>query len=142
MKFIRINVLLLLLFFLINIYNLHCQESLNNQYTILNEFDEIKISISGNIILKNYFGPPNYGETPEIDIKEKHYVLKTNKIITFSNGIEVIKVKEFQLIFLTKDFAGDIDPNKNYLVIGNAFYAQTGHHHTPIIISVNLILIN
>ena len=114
--------------------NLFCQD-----YVITSDHKNIKIN--GNIILKQFYGPPNYGETPEIDMTESYYVLKLNELISFSNEINMITVEEIQLI-LDINNIGNINSNYDYLVVGKAFFAETGHHHTPVIILVDLIILN
>jgi len=129
--------IMILLFLLNNIYSLYCQD-----YIIFSDQNEIEVKINGNIILKQFYGPPNYGETPEIDSIENHYVLKLNEPISFSNETEIIIIDEIQLILDFNKLTDEINPNIDYLVVGRAFFRQTGHHHTQIIIIVDLILLN
>jgi hypothetical protein len=124
------------MFLLYNIDNLFCQN-----YVILPNQNEIKIN--GNIVLKQFYGPPNYGETPEIDRIEDHYVLILYEPISFSNGFEIIIVEEIQLIFNINKTIRNINSNWDYIVTGEAFFKQTGHHHTPVVILVvDLITLN
>ena len=97
------------------------------------------INVSGNILTKQFYGPPNYGETPEIDKIESYYILQLNEPITFTRGYITETVEEIQLI-ISDDINIDLITNWSYTVNGNAFFAETGHHHTPVIIIVNTII--
>ena len=108
-------------------------------YIIPDSQNYININARGNIILKQFYGPPNYGETPEIDKIESYYVLQLNEPITFTHGYITETVKEIQLI-ITDNKNIELNIDWNYIVTGNAFFAETGHHHTPIIIIVNMII--
>jgi len=127
--------------FLFSANNLFSQHFyLTNLYIMPDNQNEIYINVSGNIILKPFFGPPNYGETPEIDKIESYYVLQLNEEITFIQGNIKETVNEIQLIIDSKNIKFKKD--FNYIVTGNAFFAQTGHHHTPIILFVYTIYDN
>ena len=39
------------------------------------KIDEVPVTLIGTVAIVQYYGPPNYGETPEIDSIEKHPVL-------------------------------------------------------------------
>ena len=119
---------------LINNNNLFCQD-----YVVTSDHKSIKIN--GNIILKQFYGPPNYGETPEVDIIESYYVLKLNESFSFSDEKNMITVEEIQLI-LDINNIGNVNSNCDYLVVGKAFFAEIGHHHTPVIILVDMIILN
>ena len=120
---------------IINVGNLFCQKYTTQYYLILNDKGYVDITINGNILLKKFYGPPNYGESPEIDIIENYYVLILNETITFSDGSETETVDEIQLI-LNNNINKNFDESLNYVIKGQAFFAITGHHHTPIVISV------
>ena len=109
-----------------------------NLYIIPNNQNGINVSVSGNIVLKQFYGPPNYGETPKIDKIESHYVLLLNKPITFKQGNSTKTIEEIQLIIVDK-ISIELRTDWKYIVNGNAFFAETGHHHTPVIIIVNTI---
>jgi hypothetical protein len=110
-----------------------------NSYIIPDNQNDININASGNIVLRPFYGPPNYGETPEIDQIESYYVLILNEPVTFTRGYVTETVQEIQLIIIDNvNIALNAD---NYMVNGNAFFAETGHHHTPVVIMVNMILI-
>jgi hypothetical protein len=112
-----------------------------NLYIISDNQNEININISGNIILKQFFGPPNYGEMPEIDKTETYYVLQLNEAITFIQGNNKEIVNEIQLVFIDS-INLELKKDCNYIVKGNAFFAHTGHHHTPIILFVVMIILD
>ena len=130
----------LVFFVLFNANNLFSQNFYRtNLYIIPDNRNYININASGNILLKQFYGPPNYGETPEIDKIESYYVLQLNEPITFTRGYITETVEEIQLIIIDNKNI-ELNISWNYIVTGNAFFAETGHHHTPIIIIVNMII--
>jgi hypothetical protein len=89
--------------------------------------------------LRPFYGPPNYGETPEIDKIESYYVLQLSEPVTFTRGYVTETVEEIQLIIIdNKDI--ELNTDWSYIVYGNAYFAETGHHHTSVIIIVDMII--
>jgi hypothetical protein len=103
--------------------------------------EDFKINVYGNISLKEFYGSPNYGENPETDNIETYYVLKLIEPIIISEYLELEKGEEIQLI-LNNNIKRNFNTNLNYNINGMAFFAQTGHHHTKIILVVDDIIIN
>ena len=128
-----------ILFFVIgNGSNLFSQNSNRTRLFIIpNNQNYVNVTIFGRLITKQFYGPPNYGETPQIDSIETHYVLQLSETITFRQGSFTATVGEIQLIFNNNNTG--LITGRNYVIDGEAFFAETGHHHTPIIISVNRI---
>jgi hypothetical protein len=127
-------------FIIISNGNLFCQSFIyNNQlYTFPGDFGDIDININGNIVLKQFYGPPGYGETPKIDSVELFYVLILDKPIMVSSEGETFAVKEIQLS-LDEKIKRNFSNNKDYIIKGKAFFWHTIHHRTPIVISVDEI---
>jgi hypothetical protein len=98
-------------------------------------FESENVVLAGVICLKSFYGPPNFGETPEMDRTENFYVLVLeNYIIVNNNGIET-KIQELQLIS-SGDFLEELDLDKIYTVEENIIEAQSGHHHTKYVFLV------
>lgn len=104
----------------------------DNQYT----WGET-ISLRGSLSEEAYFGPPNYGETPETDKKEQvHFLLLEEKISVtgLSNSIqsEALEQDKVQLLRIS-------NPRKLpscIVVTGDIFEAISGHHRTQVIMNV------
>jgi len=98
----------------------------------------LNINTYGNLQLKQFYGPPSYGETPLIDIIETYYILRLHMPIFVTHGNETATVQEIQLISNNK-IRNNINTNRGYNISGQVFFGHTGHHHTPIILSVENI---
>jgi hypothetical protein len=95
--------------------------------------DSAEISLIGKIELREFFGPPNYGENPDTDKVERHYFVVLDEPIYIEIENVVKKVKELQIIFNT-DGPVDISANISYLIYGNIFKADSGHHYSDFLI--------
>ncbi|MDR2868234.1 MAG: DUF4431 domain-containing protein [Bacteroidales bacterium] len=113
-------------------------------------------TIEGILSLEKFYGPPNYGETPEIDKEEMCYIITLRDPICIlindtlgENTYEENKYNQsrFQI------FGYDIEQNEEYsdytkrlknLPIGSKISltgvfdcAVTGHHHTDVLFILN-----
>jgi hypothetical protein len=139
-RYVQRFVLIIFIIFLGN--KLFSQDAYHTHwYTIPYDQNYVDIFIYGSLLLKQFYGPPNYGETPEIDTIESYYVLQLYEPITFSKGLKKETVEEIQLIF-NDSIRKESIINWGYIIEGKAFFAETGHHHTPVIIIVNRIVMN
>jgi hypothetical protein len=111
---------------------------LNHDYTITNNQDSYNLTTYGNIVIKQFYGPPNFGETPAIDRVENCYILRLHRPITLRKGGYSETVQEIQLI-LYNPGSQNFNINQSYYVAGKAFFWETGHHHTPIMIDVERV---
>ena len=98
------------------------------------------IIIPGNILLKDNYGPPGYGENPESDAIETYYFLVLDQSIQIKMEGREISVREFQLVFPPGFIRTDYSPDETYIVSGELFPAHTGHHHSEILIQVREII--
>ncbi len=99
---------------------------------------EVNEKITGKVIEKGYYGPPNYGETPELDAKEIETIICFDEPKNFFVDEKLAVIKEMQLVFY-KSFYKDSDciPGKRYSFTGRVVPAETGHHHTDYILLVD-----
>ncbi len=99
-----------------------------------------KIVLTGNIVLKDIYGPPNYGDNPESDRIETYYflILDTPITIKFENTDK--SISGLQLVFPPDFKKPEYSPETTYLVYGEPFIAHTGHHHSDVLISVEEII--
>jgi hypothetical protein len=114
----------------------------------VHDLDAPSVTLVGSLVVEVHYGPPNYGETPEVDRLERAYVLVLDEPVTVVGDtaaaigadnpgtISRIKVSKVQL-------AGVLycDPTKNLVgrriqAIGKLFPSHTGHHYTRILLDV------
>lgn len=89
-----------------------------------------------------YYGAPGFGENPATDAKEAGYYLDLSKAICTVSGSDDVDVakKDIRRIQLLLD-QSDYDRLRPFLgkriaLRGTLFGAITGHHHTPVLLSV------
>jgi hypothetical protein len=102
--------------------------------------------IQGQLTSRTFFGPPNYGEDPENDRKEKAYIIKLKEpvnVISKSNKIEEgdfditrFNIREVQIVS-NNDLTDLI--NKDVNASGTFFGAHTGHHRTEVLLEISQI---
>lgn len=107
-----------------------------------NEISELK----GELIIRSFFGPPNYGEDPINDSREDAYILKLKYPINVISENKNYEEGDFEITELNleeihiapsstiRQFIG-----KHVVVKGTFFHAHTGHHHTPVLLSLKEI---
>ena len=83
----------------------------------------------GKVLLKKAYGPPNYGESPDLDSVEYYYSLQLQEALVLDVDGKKCEVKEIQLIFLTDDFCQKDLEGKTLSLTGELEEANTGHHH-------------
>lgn len=126
------------------------QEEPNNQKTPENaktewlEYEPAVVELEGKLSIKTFFGPPNFGENPETDSKERSWILSLDKPINVQSkdetdpvlGPSVENVRELQLVLHEprRELIG-----KKVRVKGTLFHAHTGHHHTDVLMDVQSI---
>ncbi len=99
-----------------------------------------KISLQGKIILRDFYGHPNYGEDPQRDKKESYYCLLLDEPQNILYENSIIQTKELQLIFESHIETTHFSSNSLYKVTGYLFLAMTGHHHTPVLMKIENII--
>ena len=112
-------------------------------------FEKKDSEIRGTLIEKQFYGSPNYGETPEKDEQVKVYILKTD----FPIGIidtyyydddemkpkTVYQVQEIQVYTLEPTLKLKDKLNKRVSLKGVFHASETGHHYAEAIFEVNEI---
>jgi Domain of unknown function (DUF4431) len=102
-------------------------------------------TVVGTIHRVMFYGPPNFGEDPKTDEKGFYPVLKLDRATSmcaedprgFANGPVV--ALEMQMIFLSHIKFSKIWYGKHVEVDGAMFAAETGSHHTPVMLEVKNI---
>jgi hypothetical protein len=124
-KFLLINIMVFLLFNCEYSKKINLKENENSKEVIL----------KGKITTKEFYGPPNYGENPDTDIKESFYFLILHKPILIEINDTINNISEFQMIFVNRN-QKIINTQEEYILKGNLFLAETGHHHSKVLILV------
>lgn len=101
------------------------------------------VTLSGEVKLERFFGPPNYGETPDTDSRETQAILLLEKpICVEANATEYEEAeqnqREITLVPLGKENLTNYK-GKQITVEGWLYHAHTGHHHTPVLIEIKHI---
>lgn len=101
------------------------------------------VTLSGKVKLQTFFGPPNYGESPETDSRETQAILLLEKpICVEANPKDYEDAEQNQhevtLVPLGKENLKDYE-GKQIMVQGTLYHAFNGHHHTPVLIEIKHI---
>ena len=103
-------------------------------------YNEDGVVMTGKVMIKTFFGPPNYGENPSTDSKETQAILKLDQPVCTNADPKNDEEAEAGLTEITLVPMQKINfrsyANKRIRVTGNLFHAFTGHHHTSVLISV------
>lgn len=116
-----------------------------------NYFFEPSISeVRGLLTTNTFYGPPNYGDTPETDRLENVWMLYLENSINVhqlkehleegDNNSTQFNISRIQLVIFDKNPEFKNFNNKKVKVRGTFFGANTGHHYTPILMIVKNIV--
>ncbi|MFZ2269487.1 MAG: DUF4431 domain-containing protein [Azonexus sp.] len=103
-------------------------------------YDVEGITLSGKVVLRTFFGPPNYGENPETDARETQALLQLDQPLCTLASEERDEPAERNQRLVTlvpmgglslKQYAG-----KHVSVQGSLYHADNGHHRTPVLIAI------
>src|SRR5260221_12969029 len=117
-------------------------EAQNNEWLT---YEPTVVELKGRLVVKTYFGPPNYGENPKTDSKEELPVLALSKPVNVRGnpdpdaGYERISVEHIREMELVLAIPHERLIGKEVLVKGTLFHAFTGHHHTDVLMDVQSI---
>ena len=115
------------------------------------DYEPAVVELHGKLTVQTFFGPPNFGENPETDSKEDQPVLSLDEPINVCGKTEhdeayespsVGRVKDVTLVFQVPSEAWTSHKawiGKKVVVAGTLFHADTGHHHTDILMSLQSI---
>ncbi len=109
-------------------------------------FEPIESEIVGRLTTNTFFGPPNYGDTPEQDRLENVWMLYLGEPINVHQDKEHLEEGDYnstkfnitRIQLVIHDRKQDIKNlmNQNVLLRGTFFGANTGHHYTPVLMEV------
>lgn len=109
-------------------------------------YDEA-INISGRIIKKTFAGPPNYESIKNGDRPETYLVLKLDQPICLgktpgddlNEAAENINLLQLLIADDAQHKAASKLVGQTVVVSGSFFSAQSGHHHTPVLLELTQI---
>jgi hypothetical protein len=98
------------------------------------------VTLIGTVTLRTFYGPPNYGENPSTDARETQAILLLDKpICVEANPSDSDDAETGQLQVTVVPLAGtDLRrfEGAKVEVSGVLFHANTGHHHTAVLIDL------
>ena len=107
-------------------------------------YEPAVVQLGGTLIVEKRFGPPNYGEDPATDAQLRIPMLLLASPVNVRgdpnddlNNTTVTGVRKIQLIFLTGGPAYKRLIGKSVVVAGTLSQAMTGHHFTPVVLTVS-----
>jgi hypothetical protein len=101
-------------------------------------YDAPTTTLSGIVTIKTFFGPPNYGESPEKDARERQAILHLEKpLCTVASGDSPAEHDQMEVTLVPTGASSfrQLD-GKRVVVSGSLFHALTGHHHTAVLMKV------
>jgi hypothetical protein len=97
--------------------------------------------LSGTLKEEEFYGPPGYGESPDKDSKEKQFILYLDNPINVkrdkkSDSDFDAKYKQDKITLIIKSSTSPFKHRigKSIKVKGTLFPAETGHHHTDVLL--------
>lgn len=105
------------------------------------EYGPASVALTGTIVRRMEYGPPNYGEDPAHDAREVYWYLQLHDPIcvngkkdTSEEMEEETNVRKVQIVYPNGYPEGDHWINHRASITGILFHAMTGHHHTKVLI--------
>ena len=103
------------------------------------KYDIPGVALTGTLSVETFYGPPNYGESPETDSKERQVILHLTKSLCTNASQDDPAEKDQFLVtvapmdnFGLRQFVGKI-----VNIRGSLFHAINGHHHTAVLIAIH-----
>lgn len=109
------------------------------------DYEPAVVELEGRLIIKTYYGPPNFGEDPETDSKETGTYLELKDPVNVRGKADDIidgrSVENVKVVQLVRSEPHQKMIGKTVRVKGTLFGAHTGHHHTDVLMSVQEIVL-
>ena len=98
---------------------------------------EEPVTLEGTVVFETFHGPPNYGEDPQTDRLETQAILKLWKpVCSVAADSHPGVADQREVTLVPRDGIRFVDRQR---VRGGLFVAHTGHHHTPLLLSVESV---
>jgi len=106
------------------------------------------VNVSGILVQKTFPGPPDYQDLKSGDRPENYWLIELHSPVCVSEdranpelNPSKDRVAEMQLVFPpTASQANRSLIGRNVIISGTLFGAHTGHHHTPVLLTVKSIM--
>lgn len=103
-------------------------------------YDVEGVTLSGKVVLRTFFGPPNYGESPETDARETQALLQLDQPLCTlaSDARDEPAERNQRTVTLVPMGSLSLKPyvGKHVSVQGSLYHADNGHHRTPVLIAI------
>ncbi len=114
-------------------------DSLKNEQAQAYHYEPETSTLTGKLEMENFWGPPGYGEDTLTDMKENCAMLTLDAPIDvladtsseFNESVNDVGVIQLASTIKLNAYIG-----KHVTLKGKLFGAQTGHHHTPVLLDV------
>jgi len=110
-------------------------------------YEPVVVTLGGTLVLRTFFGPPNYGENPESDSRETQTLLDLDKPICVLGdpSSEINSASEMddqRSVTLVPAKGMDLAryAGRQMVLRGTLFHAHTAHHHTQLLLTVTHIV--
>jgi uncharacterized protein DUF4431 len=107
-------------------------------------YEPEKVTLTGRLVYRTFYGPPNYGENPKTDSRETQPILILDSMVdviaSASDPTDEAERLVKRITLVIHDFkANPVRPllGKRVRVEGTLFHANTGHHHTKVLLEVS-----
>ncbi len=102
-----------------------------------------KVTLTGRVVYRTFYGPPGYGENPKTDSRETQDILllesPVDVIATGNDPLTDQTERRVTRITLVIDHSIRNLIGKRVIIEGTLVHAHTGHHHTKVLMDVSSI---
>jgi hypothetical protein len=118
------------------------------QGTTCLSYEPVVVELTGVIVRETFPGPPNYESVKDGDQPEVHWLLNLPQPICVNEDKESpdlnpaqVGIRRIQLVFMDPKAYKSYKPlvGKTVLAKGTLYGAISGHHHTPVLLTVTSI---
>lgn len=100
------------------------------------------VTLTGRIVFRTFYGPPNYGKNPKTDSRETQAILLLDaRIDVIGTPNDEFNETERGVKAVTLVYDGSLRSldGKRVIAQGTLFHAHTGHHHTKVLMTVSSV---
>lgn len=103
-------------------------------------YEPAVVTLSGTLVVQQAYGAPNYGGTPAQDTVERYYALQLDRPICVDTGHDTdVPEADVRVLQLVMGMLPSAPAGAHASVTGTLFHGISGHHHTPVLLSVRTI---
>jgi hypothetical protein len=114
------------------------------------EYEPATVKLSGKVVKEVHPGRPNFESVEKGDEKETCWYLHLGEPVCVKGGEEnslynspESNIRKVQLVLSSNQYKTyQTMENKNVIVTGQLFHSHTGHHHTPVLLTVKTMTAN